>query len=309
MPLWTLSALALQPLTISQLADAYVEARVEQDPGLADQLNLPVADKLRARLPDQRPAALQRLNAKVDAIAVRLAKINRAKLKGESRLLHVLLSDEIANQQGLRVCRKEYWDISHYESWLAYLRRTAETGDVSTLTLRRAALERWRSFPSYVDREIANLEAGLASGYSVPAPVVSRVITMVKGMTGEPPERSPFFAPARLTDDLAFKQAMTDVIRTAINPALERYRSYLAERYAPKARTSLGVSALPRPSSSTCRRLAVEPRSPTVRASAPSTTMTSRRRPVSRSTMLPRPKAEHSPSPSRRRERLRAASV
>jgi uncharacterized protein (DUF885 family) len=230
---------------VTILADRYVEARVAQDPGLADQLDLPVPERLRSRLPDQRPAAIRRLEQTVDRIWSSLRRIDRGRLSGEPRVLHALLTEEIENHQRLRVCRKEYWDVSHYESWLAYLRRTAETARVDTPARRQAALTRWRAFPIYVEREIANLEAGLRAGYSVPKPVVDRVSAMVAQMIGQSPDRSPFYAPARLTDDAAFGADMRSVVTEAINPALERYRKYLVESYGPRARTSMGVSSLP----------------------------------------------------------------
>jgi uncharacterized protein (DUF885 family) len=230
---------------VTRLADRYVAARVAQDPGLADQLNLPVPERLRSRLPDQRPGAIRRLEQEVDRIGASLERIDRRRLFGEPRVLHALLTEEVVNQQGLRVCRKEYWDVSHYESWLVYLRRTAEAARVGTPARRAAALTRWRAFPTYVEREIANLEAGLAAGYSVPQPVVDRVAALVAQMTAEASDRSPFYAPARLTDDARFAANMRAVVAEAINPALDRYRKYLVESYRPRARTSMGVSALP----------------------------------------------------------------
>jgi uncharacterized protein (DUF885 family) len=230
---------------VTGLADRYVAARVAQDPGLADQLNLPVPERLRSRLPDQRPASIRKLEREVDRIGASLARIDRRGLSGEPRVLHALLTEEVANQQGMRVCRKEYWDVSHYESWLAYLRRTAEAARVDTPARRTAALTRWRAFPTYVEREIANLEVGLAAGYSVPRPVVDRVATMVAQIAAETPDSSPFYAPARRTDDARFAADMRAVVAEAINPALERYRKFLVESYGPRARASMGVSALP----------------------------------------------------------------
>lgn len=232
------------PIEIERLADAYVAARVAQDPGLADQFDLPITTAYRQRLLDRSPAALARLAATEDRLAARLARVEASNLTGEPRVLHALLTEELTARRGMRVCRQELWDVSPFESWLAYLRRQAETTRVSTANDRRLALKRWHGFPAVVDQEIANLRVGQAEGFAVPAIVLERVVRQLKGMTTSSPENSPYYAPARRNNDARFAAAMRAIVMTRINPALDRYRTYLETQYRPRA--SIALSALPR---------------------------------------------------------------
>jgi uncharacterized protein (DUF885 family) len=242
-PAFLASAAAASPVEIERLADTYVAARVAQDPGIADQFDLPIRGADRTRLLDRSPVALERLARAEDRLAARLARIDRRDLAGEPRVLHALLTEELTARRGMRVCRQELWDVSHYESWLVYLRRQAETTRVDTADHHRLALKRWHGFPTVVDQEIANLRVGQAEGYAVPAIVLERVVAQLKGMTATPPDESPYYAPARRSGDAGFAAAMREIVATRINPALDRYRAYLETQYRP--RDSIALSALP----------------------------------------------------------------
>jgi uncharacterized protein (DUF885 family) len=113
---------------------------------------------------------------------------------------------------------------------------------------RAASLSRARALPRYIDNEIANLREGVRLGYTSPAIIVRNVIRQMDDLTAGAPETSPFYSPAErdsARDGAAFRKELAAEIRNGINPAIRRYRAYLANEYLPHARETLAVSANP----------------------------------------------------------------
>ena len=223
--------------SIDALADAYVNIRLARDPlaGIAAGL----ADPASVRLPDRSEAALAELDAREDALAQQLAALRTT--APDAALLNILLDTD----RGLRICRRELWNVSHMTGWQIGLSGFAAQQPVGTPEQRAAALTFWGDLPRFVDTEIANLRRGLARGYSVPQPVVRRVLQQFDGALAAPADKAPLLAPARRAGDAAFAAEFTRLFDSAVKPALARYRDFLRDDYLPRARTSLGLSALP----------------------------------------------------------------
>jgi uncharacterized protein (DUF885 family) len=115
---------------------------------------------------------------------------------------------------------------------------------------RRAALARARALPRYIDTEIANLREGVRLGYTSPSIIVRNVIRQMDDLTAGAPEASPFYSPAerdsaRDPATAEFRKSLALEIRNGINPAIRRYRAYLANEYLPRARVKIAVAANP----------------------------------------------------------------
>lgn len=230
---------------ISALADRWVALKIAHDPTIAEAVGLPSPDT--ARLADRSPAALARLRAGEDALWGELRKIKPATLRQPGdRVLYEVLTEAVGSERQLRVCRLELWNgIDHFGGWQAALPVVAREQPVGTPAARAAALKRWAGLPAFVDVEIGNLRSGLKAGYSVPKPVVQRVIRQLDGLLSTPPTESPFHMPATRDTDAAFKTAFGALVADRINPAIRRYRDFLKDEYLPRARDSLGLAALP----------------------------------------------------------------
>jgi uncharacterized protein (DUF885 family) len=74
---------------------------------------------------------------------------------------------------------------------------------------------------------------------------VRLVIAQVDTLLATAPDASPFFAPAAHDSEPAFRAAMDALVRSSIDPALRRYRDFLAHEYLPRARTDVALRALP----------------------------------------------------------------
>ena len=234
---------ALANESVSGLADEIVAFQLEIDPLAAYQsgLNPPT----HARFADNRPAAIAAGQKRADALLQRLEAIDPAKLDGRDAVIHAVAREMLEANKQLRICRTEYWGVNHMFGWQMMLPLVAERQPVATVEERAQALQRWGSLGDFVDVEIANLRQGLAQGYSTPKPIAERVIRQVEGLASGEVGKSPFHSPAKRADDAAFRSEFEKLILEQVQPALRRYAAFLKTEYLPKARETLGLSALP----------------------------------------------------------------
>ena len=161
---------------LDALADAFVAARLERDPDLGYYYALPLGKRLESRLFPRSPADLRQFDAAVDRASRALPRIDRGDLDHPHRVLHALLSEELAAFIGLRLCHQQWWDAGHIGGWLGDtidLARIERAGNPAHPCRVAAAMV---VSPPRGRRPIANLTQGLAHGYSAPRAVVERTI-------------------------------------------------------------------------------------------------------------------------------------
>ena len=230
---------------IENLADDYLTALAKASPEFGTSEDLPGADH--GALTDNSVAGIARWRAYEDATLDRLRALPADAARSESdRVLAGVLRDELERNVGVRVCRLELWGVASYvNGWQASLTDLARVQPVGTDALRTAALQRAQAIPRYIDNEIGLLRQGLAAGYSSPKIIVREVIKQLDDLLATPPDRSPFSAPTERDTDPRFRTAYHAIVRDEINPAVRRYRDFLAATYLPAARDALGVAANP----------------------------------------------------------------
>lgn len=130
--------------------------------------------------------------------------------------------------------------------WQNSFPQVADAQPVETPVERAMALARWRQLPRYLEQERANLDAGLAAGYSAPKRVVARVVAQLDSILAAPAEQSPFLSfAANAEGDEAFDAAVDKLAKEGIAPAVASFRDYLRDDYMPKARDDLSIKAIP----------------------------------------------------------------
>lgn len=230
---------------LARLADQFVAARLERDPDIAYRFGLQLPGRLQSRLLNRTPASAQRFNATVDDLDRRLARIDRRRLDHRHLVLRALLHEELAVHAALRACNRSWWDVSHIGGWMADILDLAGVEPGGTPAARAASLRRWATLPASVETQIDNLVTGLAHGYSAPRPVVERTIAQLDALISSPLAKSPLYSPAVRDPDPVFASKLQALVEGPHRQAWRRYRAFLSDTYLPRARTTLGLNALP----------------------------------------------------------------
>ncbi|HEY8548619.1 MAG TPA: DUF885 domain-containing protein [Vicinamibacterales bacterium] len=239
---------------VSELADRYVRAFLEAYPHYAPVVGAPEVHP--DRLGDHSLAGLQRWQEEEDRLLAELKAIDPDSVQGaQARVTYRILQHQLEASRDLRVCRDELWNVSPtFSGWQGQMPLIAGMQAVGTPQEQEYAVARWSGLPKYLDDEIANLGEGLRLGYSAPKGNVVSVIGQMDAMLATPIAESPFVQMGR--DVPALRARLEELERTAIRPAIARYRDFLRETYLPAAREAIGVDANPR--GDECYRAAVK---------------------------------------------------
>ncbi|HXV16429.1 MAG TPA: DUF885 domain-containing protein, partial [Gemmatimonadaceae bacterium] len=207
---------------------------------------------LATRITDNTPAALSRWHSYQDSILKVLIQVDTAALVGHPEwITYGILRGTLESDIGTRICRQELWGVNSYvNGWQNGYSDVFAQQRIGNSARRTAALARARALPRYIDNEIANLREGVRLGYTSPAIIVRNVLRQMDDLTAGTPQSSPFYSPAERDtahDPAAveFRKAFAVEIANGINPAIRRYRAYLANEYLPHARDNISVSANP----------------------------------------------------------------
>jgi uncharacterized protein (DUF885 family) len=198
------------------------------------------------RLSDNSATGERAWQAKEDHWLAQMRGIDPATLIGRPEwVTYGLLREELEASTGMRACNLRVWNVSPMIGFLDNYPTLAQQQPVGTEALRAQAFARWRTFPHFVDVEIENLREGARAGYFEPKVNVTRVIASADKLLATAPSASPFYAPAKADSTPAFRQAFERLVGEGINPAVRRYRDYLANEYLPAARENVSITANP----------------------------------------------------------------
>jgi uncharacterized protein (DUF885 family) len=230
---------------VDSLATAVLQAEVSANPESGTEWGLPTAEHGRIR--DNSPTGIRIAQSYEDVLYQRALSIDPAPLAGTPQwVTYGVLRDALERSRALRVCRNPFWGVASYvNGWQAIYTDLALIQPVGTDTLRALALVRARALPGYIDIEVANLRAGLEEDFSSPKVIVRNVIKQLDAILATPAKQSPFYSPALRDSSPAFRRELARVITEELNPAIDRYRDFLASEYVRRARSELGVSANP----------------------------------------------------------------
>ena len=224
-----------------RLADDVVAGIKRHTPEWGTYLGLPDAEH--SRLTDNSLQARAKWRAQEDAWRERLTAIDGKTLEGHPEwVLHGSLAELLQTSIENRVCESELWSINQITGWQTFYGQLARMQPIETKPLQDLALARFRALSTFVDHDIVNLREGLRKGYAAPRGNVQQVITQIDGFVTD---GSPYFSPAERTNVTAFATAWREMVRNELAPAFRRYRAFLRDEYLPRARDTVGVSALP----------------------------------------------------------------
>lgn len=226
-----------------QLAQDYVDGYYHQFPEEAYEVGYP--DTPMDKLGDRSVAGLNAWRKREDDWLAALKQIDPSKLTDHNAsIAYAFTRDRLEAAVARRVCRSELWNASPtWTGWQSMLSSTFAQQPVTTAAERATALLRLRAVSAYLDTEVANLRAGMSTGYLAPTNNVQAVIQQADAMLAGQPEASPFYDPAARASDAQFQQQVRALVTDSIHPAISRYRDFLANEY--RGRDAIGVTANP----------------------------------------------------------------
>ncbi len=220
-----------------------MQQQLEFDPTIAYLSGLPIPRHV--HFADNSPKSSESWVTKEQFLLTALLAIDRNQLSPGLVPLYASLREQLESDLQLRVCHTELWNINHFSGWQSSFAQLAEQQPVMTAEDRSQALALWSDLPRFLATEASDQQIGLASGYSAPQSVVRRVISQLDQLAAGPPQESPFASPAKRSADAAFQHAFYALVANQIDPALRRYREFLAVTYLPHARLGTAISDLP----------------------------------------------------------------
>jgi uncharacterized protein (DUF885 family) len=214
------------------------------------------ADRLSAYLtPAYEEGERQALVANLRA----LGTIDRAKLSPVDRLAYdVFKTDNERELKGYAPAIRRIADllpINHFQGFQTFYPEFASgqgAAPFKTTLDYDNNLNRNAEYARVVDRMIARAREGMAAGIVAPKLVVRNVVGQLDHLLAEPIEKSLFYAPVikfpeavPTADRVRLTKAYAAQARDVLNPAHKRLRDFLQNDYLPKARDTVGLSALP----------------------------------------------------------------
>ncbi|MEO5681579.1 MAG: DUF885 domain-containing protein [Chitinophagaceae bacterium] len=113
-------------------------------------------------------------------------------------------------------------------------------------------LQRVHGYTNWCDSAIENFRQGIASNYTLPRPLVLKMIDICNGLVSEDITKSIFYGPVKnlptgfnAADKANITASYSAAIKGELNPAHRKMAAFLKNEYLPKARITSGVGSLP----------------------------------------------------------------
>lgn len=145
--------------------------------------------------------------------------------------------------------------VDHFRGFHIFYPRLSSAGGVmpfATVTDYENALKRHAQVGGLIDEAIARMRAGVADGVVQPRLTVETMIAQLDTQLKMSTEEMPYFSPVLNFPDsigAADRTRLTAEYRRAVEqqlrPALQEFRTFLADEYLPVSRTSVGLHAVP----------------------------------------------------------------
>lgn len=180
--------------------------------------------------------------AKLDAIdPKRLSPSSRT----DAEVFRTLLNEQIGDAR-FREWEMPFDSDSDFWSYLAARRPLDDAEDY------RRYITRIRDIPRYFDEQIANAQAGLERGFSVPAVTLMGRDASIAAHVVDDYRKSPFWKafkqmPARIpeADQTRLKREARSAITESAVPTFRKLLAFYRDEYVPNARTTLAAETMP----------------------------------------------------------------
>jgi uncharacterized protein (DUF885 family) len=193
--------------------------------------------------PDETPAGMAKRKAALASMAASLDALDAGALAGEDRINRDFLRQTIGWRiEGIGFDERRFAFVAHegyYNTPYSAARGTVIHNEAEG----KAWIARMRGVPRYFAEQRANLERGIATGWTQPAVVVDVAVAVLRNQIARPVAEDPMVEPLKAYPALAAEaQAL---VEQQIRPAQREALAYIDGRYRSKARKGLGIASVP----------------------------------------------------------------
>jgi uncharacterized protein (DUF885 family) len=205
-----------------------------------------------AHLPSVRPEDEARRLAANRVFLRRLEAIDRTSLSGQDQISYDLFSFILGQRVTLAAYRDWRVPFNSDSGFFSGLLFLGEIASPRTVQDYENYITRLNDVPRYFREHTANMRQGMRDGFTQPAAILPGVLRVLAGMQYATPEESPLWAPftnfppnigeserARLSAE--GRTALTQ----SVAPAYRDLQRFFEDEYRPRARRTLGATALP----------------------------------------------------------------
>jgi uncharacterized protein (DUF885 family) len=226
---------------LKSLLDEDLDVSFRKNPIAATIRGVPGYDH---RLPEVSLEALAKHREHERRTLERLRTIDPAALAGQDRISYEILRDKMELAvEGHAFRDADGLALSTLGGLQTVLPRAAQVTPFKTVENYRDYLKRIQAMPAMVAATIERLGLGLKSGWMHPKPVLDRVVKAIDAHLVEDPAKSVLLAPfAKMPDLAAEAQRAVD---NEYQPALRRFKAFIAAEYRPKAPDIAGLASYP----------------------------------------------------------------
>lgn len=198
-------------------------------------------------------AASQAARLKVwEGVLAELDAIDPAALSADNRVNLAVYRPQVENlaaEVRFRLYEMPFNSDSSFWSNLGFMTRRP----MRTAADYQAYIDRLADVPRYFDQQITNMRAGLDRGFTVPRAVLDgRDVSIAAVADLDDPEQSAFYEPLRklpanipADQQTRLRAAARAAIGERMIPAYRTLLGFFRDEYLPRARTTLGASAMP----------------------------------------------------------------
>jgi uncharacterized protein (DUF885 family) len=234
---------------LKRLMEAHWRQVMTDSPETATYVGFPGQNR---RWTDMSLAAIARRKEAVAQPLAALRSIARSRLTAADRLNYDLLLRSLELQREGARFPEEYLPVGPLSGAQQDLAQILSLSPAARTSDYEDMLARLGGVPAAVDQQIALMRKGLEAGVTPPAVTLRDVPGQIQAQLVSDPLASPLLRPfgsfpegVPAADRERLRRAAAEVYVAAIRPAFERMHAFVADSYLPRARTSIGLGAMP----------------------------------------------------------------
>jgi len=204
------------------------------------------------RLPSVTPADQARRLEADRAFLERLHGIDRAALTAFDAVSYDLFDFMVSERVTLAKYREWRTPLNSDSGFYADILQLHDLQAPRTTRDYENYVARLADVPRYFRENIANMRQGLADGFTLPSEILPGISRVIDSAQYAKAEDSPFWIPftrfpagVAEADRARLAEAGRAAIRDRVIPAYAEFRAFFRDEYEPKARKTIGATALP----------------------------------------------------------------